>query len=233
MVLLSMTCDDVDESDLDVRYVAGTLAPAEAEAFEEHFFACERCWSLVQQGLALRAVAVDDASARISAATGAAPGVPPNARAPVALSRARIETRHSRGWSAWRSGALAAAALLVAVGITRLIPRDGPPVVDAERGAQLSLPVTASRPSADSLVARWPRVAGAVRYRVRMFTASGAMLVDRESPDTSAVQLPSRLRKPNGGGPPIAHLFWSVEALDVRGTVIAKSPLTAASGKRQ
>ena len=231
MFLLDMTCDEVDGADLDVRYVAGSLAPADAEAFEEHYFSCERCWALVQQGLALRAAAMDGASSRASA-----PGIPAasapagNTPAGLALSHPGLESLRSHRRSAWRAGSLAAAALLVAFSIARLIPRPRPQAVDTERGAQLSLPVTASRPSADSLVATWPRVAGALRYRVRMFNASGAMLAEGESADTSAVQLASRLRKADGRGTSIARdparLFWSVEALDVRGTVIAKSPLT-------
>ncbi len=50
-----LTCEIVDRDDIDQRYLAGTLSPAEADAFEEHYFDCERCWALVQRGLALRA----------------------------------------------------------------------------------------------------------------------------------------------------------------------------------
>lgn len=238
MFLLDMTCDEVNDADLDARYVAGTLAPAEAEAFEEHYFGCERCWALVQQEMALRAVAKDGAASSTSAAGASrAKALPADAPAASALSRPALKGRRLPGLLAWRAGALAAAALLVAVGISRLIPRARPQALDTERGAQLSLPVTASRPSADSLVAMWPRVAGALRYRVRMFNASGAMLAEGESADTSAVQLASRLRKADARGTSIARdpgrLFWSVEALDVRGTVIAKSPLTPAPHRGQ
>jgi hypothetical protein len=62
-----LTCEIVDRDDIDLRYLAGTLPPDEAEAFEAHYFGCERCWGLVQQGLALRA-------AKPAAATATARG---------------------------------------------------------------------------------------------------------------------------------------------------------------
>jgi hypothetical protein len=235
MFLLDMTCDEVDDANLDVRYVAGSLAPADAEAFEEHYFGCERCWALVQQGLALRAAAIDGVSSSASGVDVPAAKAPPDAPRVVPLAGGRFESRRSYGRPAWRAGALAAAALLVAVSIARFVPRARQDAADTERGAQLSLPVTASRPSADSLVASWPRVAGAVRYRVRMFSASGALLAEGQSGDTTAVQLASRLRKANDQRTPRgpARLFWNVEALDVRGTVIAKSPLTPVPAEGQ
>jgi Putative zinc-finger len=44
----------VDDS-LAARYVSGRLDEAEAEAFEAHYFACERCLGLVQQANEIRA----------------------------------------------------------------------------------------------------------------------------------------------------------------------------------
>ena len=44
------------DSDAPSRYVAETLSVAEAEAFEEHYFSCARCWQEVQAGSAARAV---------------------------------------------------------------------------------------------------------------------------------------------------------------------------------
>ncbi len=42
------------DDDAPSRYVAGTLSTAEAEAFEEHYFVCSRCWDEVQAGTAVR-----------------------------------------------------------------------------------------------------------------------------------------------------------------------------------
>jgi hypothetical protein len=50
-----LTCERVDEDDLDTRYLAGRLSDAESAAFEEHFFACDRCWALVHRGAAISA----------------------------------------------------------------------------------------------------------------------------------------------------------------------------------
>ena len=45
------------ETNSAARYVQGRLAGDAAEKFEEHYFACESCWTEVQAGLALRASA--------------------------------------------------------------------------------------------------------------------------------------------------------------------------------
>lgn len=56
MTVDSATCAYA-ESDSAARYVQGRLAGDDAERFEEHYFACESCWTEVQAGLALRASA--------------------------------------------------------------------------------------------------------------------------------------------------------------------------------
>lgn len=47
------TCPIAD-TDTDVRYLAGSLTDAEAEAFEEHYFGCDTCWKAVQRGAEIR-----------------------------------------------------------------------------------------------------------------------------------------------------------------------------------
>ena len=71
-----ITCELVDERDLDTRYLAGRLNPEEAEGFEAHFFGCERCWELVQQGLAVRIALGADAVAPQLPATASRQGKP-------------------------------------------------------------------------------------------------------------------------------------------------------------
>ncbi|MGH7508914.1 MAG: hypothetical protein ACREMZ_05545 [Gemmatimonadales bacterium] len=51
----AVTCELVEQRDLDTRYLTGRLSQEDAEAFEAHYFACERCWGLVQQGLEVQA----------------------------------------------------------------------------------------------------------------------------------------------------------------------------------
>jgi CHAT domain-containing protein/tetratricopeptide (TPR) repeat protein len=48
-------CTAVEEQDLVSRYVTRKLSPEESEAFEEHYFGCDRCWSEVQRATELRA----------------------------------------------------------------------------------------------------------------------------------------------------------------------------------
>ena len=50
-----LTCEQVDRDELDTRYVQGTLDSKQAEAFEAHYFGCDRCWQLVDQGRQIRA----------------------------------------------------------------------------------------------------------------------------------------------------------------------------------
>jgi len=49
-----ITCELVDERDLDTRYLAGRLTPDEASAFEAHYFGCDRCFALVRAGVAVQ-----------------------------------------------------------------------------------------------------------------------------------------------------------------------------------
>jgi hypothetical protein len=53
-----VTCAIVDERNLEARYLAGQLSDAEAEAFEAHYFGCDRCWGLMQRALEVRAASV-------------------------------------------------------------------------------------------------------------------------------------------------------------------------------
>jgi CHAT domain-containing protein/tetratricopeptide (TPR) repeat protein len=48
-------CAAVEDQDLVSRYLARKLSPEEAEAFEEHYFGCDRCWAEVQRATELRA----------------------------------------------------------------------------------------------------------------------------------------------------------------------------------
>jgi hypothetical protein len=50
-----LTCAEVDARDLEAAYLAGRLDEATAEAFEAHYFGCDRCWSVVQRAIEVRA----------------------------------------------------------------------------------------------------------------------------------------------------------------------------------
>jgi CHAT domain-containing protein len=73
-VVKQMDCQYVMEHDLVGAFLAGYLSEEDAEAFEKHFFECNRCWAEVKAGEEIRAartklVAAGPDSGRRSAAT--------------------------------------------------------------------------------------------------------------------------------------------------------------------
>lgn len=50
-----LTCSEVERDELDLKYLRGQLDAERAEAFEAHYFGCDRCWELVHGGAQLRA----------------------------------------------------------------------------------------------------------------------------------------------------------------------------------
>lgn len=54
-VVLELDCRSVEERDLVSLYVMNKLSEADAEAFEKHYFGCERCWDEVQRATEVRA----------------------------------------------------------------------------------------------------------------------------------------------------------------------------------
>lgn len=106
-----LTCEQVDQEELDRRYVHGRLSEAEAAAFEEHFFGCDRCWQLVKGGGAVRA------------------------------SRPKDAAPAGRTGSLWKPLALAAGIGLIALGIWEILSTRRTSPDDELRGAADSLVV--------------------------------------------------------------------------------------------
>ncbi len=155
---ITITCELVDERDLDTRYLAGTLDEVEAEAFEAHYFGCDRCWALVREGQAIRAA--------LTAAGGGA------RRAPR-LSNTAL-------WG------LAAGLGVVAAGLVLRGTAFGPQPADTtERGGVARGITVAAQTSGDSLTLSWSRVDRAERYRVRLFDGQGELVLERVSGDTA------------------------------------------------
>lgn len=200
------TCADTDDGDLDARYAAGELSDGEAELFEEHFFACERCWSLVQRAVQIRAV--ESRAVEIRAVAARAPE--------VTVSRAPRFTRASR-WSA-----LAAAAVVVFVVGTWRAERWQRPdhAALAMRGSEDSLHVV-TQTRGMTLVASWARAREASSYRVRLYSASGNVLHQREVTDTTSSVASASL--PNTA--PGAALYWEIQALNRTRQVVMRSGL--------
>ena len=135
------------DSDTPSRYVAGDLPAREAEAFEEHYFACARCWDEVRAGTAAR--------------TALGGGVQ---RAP----------RSSRRGVWWMSAAAAAIVALVTIVTIRERILPGPPDI-VRGGSQQSIAPTVRRTAARMEIS-WRAVSGATRYDVTARNAEGEVL---------------------------------------------------------
>lgn len=202
---LSMTEDTTDcpfdhDMDIEARYLSGRLSEEEAEAFEAHYFACDRCFSLVQRGVDLRAAAALPVGTR-------------------AHRRAR-----------WWPSLAAAAVLIVAAGLWRVRPGHVPSTAFPNvaesgvlRGASSMLGIHASA-STSAVLVTWASREGASTYRVRLLGDDGSLLSERELTDTSA-----RLALPLHEGERPGSVYVEVQALGPLRDVIAASSIVRAS----
>jgi hypothetical protein len=188
----SITCQRVDDGDLDTRYLAGRLSPEEAAGFEAHYFACDRCWGLVHQGQTIRA-----------ALAGPSRG-------------------QRRRWAGWT--ALAAASVALAVGVWRETRDPSRPLPAGEVRGEANRLVPTARADSFALRLTWPRHAGAASYRVRLYGADGAMLLERQVNDTGLSVPRDSLQAPAG-----APVYWQVFALDELSREVARSGLVSPS----
>lgn len=193
-----ITCDLVDEHDLDVRYLSGGLDEPLAATFEEHFFGCERCWSLVHGGAAVRAASRDADQRAVVAA-------------PVRRGR----------W--WVPAAVAASITLVSFGTWRVTTGSDDAGVDVMRGGGDSVSVAISSSGGDWRAA-WRPVPGAASYRARLFDGAGGVQLERESPDTMLVLPSDTLVRLHGTAP----LYLEVAAFDSLRRPTARSALLPA-----
>ena len=194
-----MDCTYAEDHDLVPRYLAGELPEAEAEAFEAHYFGCERCWASVRQG------------GEIRAALGNA------AIEPIPTDPAR-----EFGSNAGMLLAAAAAVGVIALGVLQLSRR---PEIDSfeptYRGATAgALPLEVVSQPAGRIVLSWPEVDDAQLFVVEVFTSDGASVWRRETTSTTASLKPGEL-PPRPG----ISFLAKVEALDTMGQVVARSDL--------
>ncbi len=196
-----MNCEHVDEQDLVPRYLAGQLDPAKAEAFEAHYFECERCWAEVRRATELRAAF---------------------ASAPAEGTPAQTRGRRPAIWWRWTAPLTAAAAILL-IAVWQFGPEPGAlPDADVLRGVAAEIEVGVAS-EAEALTVVWTPVDEATIYLVRLHAADGTLLLEREVADTR-VRV-SRQDLPAGSG---GELFWSVEALDALRQVVGRSSLVSA-----
>jgi hypothetical protein len=190
------------EEDLSARYLNGTLSPTEADAFEAHYFECDRCWNELQRAVELRAAFRSERDARPEQlrSIGSSPRVIP------------------RLLAGWRPLALAAGIAFATFGIWRIVA-EPKPYDDTLRAPDASLPVSAYT-SGNTVVAAWGSVPGAEIYHVRLFAGDGSVLIEREIADTTFMVNADLLPAPGGN-----LLYWEIEALDPLRQVVARSGL--------
>lgn len=181
-------------------YLAGRLSDAEARAFEEHSFACDRCFHELQRATELRAAAESD---------GATAGM-----TDLAAARPR-----RLAWAAL--GMAAAVTLALGIWFTQPVPDAPRPdervYRDATQGGRM-LPLKVSR-DGDSVTLSWPSVDRADRYRVRVWNAGGEPLFEQDATEPTATLPVSRWRDAAGAD----GVYVQVVALDELQQAVARS----------
>jgi hypothetical protein len=205
-----LDCDLADTADLERAYLHGSLAEADADAFEAHYFACDRCWASLQRAIEQRA-----------AFSGMA-------ETPAARPTAGRRLSLRPGWplAGWPLAVAASIVLVVAAGwrLTSALGRQHSPD-DAERGAPTTGLAVRAIAGSGTLGVAWRPVQGAQRYRVRLFAPDGTLLAERTVTDTTlAIPRDSLSARAPGGA-----AYWSVDALDATRQSLARSPLVAAT----
>jgi hypothetical protein len=227
-------CPYIDREDQVLSYLSNKLPPKEAEAFERHYFECDRCWHEVQRALELRA-AIARASAR-----------------PVTV----VPTRTTRAMP-WRW--LAAAAMVVfglslwqfafrtqspgqpiasqpSPSVTAPVaptPSASEPAAKPAPQSVQSEPVLRS-PSGATLLPRattdtnggmrieWTGHNRAARYILNVFAQDGTPVASRQSNEAAITLEPAVFAKRRIN----ERLFARVDAVDALGVVIGSSPRT-------
>ena len=148
-----VTCETAVDGDTIAAYVGRRLGESEAEAFEQHFFGCEDCWSLVRTATAARASLTDEA------------GVTSNAQT-------------SRPRRRWRLPAVALAAGLAGIVFVGVWRSSSPGEVF--RGSANSMQVEVAV-GLGLLRATWEPVSGAAGYELRVYDDAGRLLTTADA----------------------------------------------------
>ena len=200
--MTSTQCTYTD-SDTPSRYVAETLPVAEAEAFEEHYFSCTRCWQEVQAGSAARGLLLERRDRSVD----------PSLSPPTALAQ---------DWGRKRWISLAAAAVIGVIALLAIRDRAVRDMPDVLRGdPERTIAVVAEREAAQLRI-RWRAVARASRYEVAVRSAEGEVLQQKSSAATTIVL----------DGVSDGEVFLRVTAYDSQGEEIARSPFVRAVSRR-
>lgn len=181
-----LNCESVAEQGLVERYVSGRLSndPGLA-ALEAHLLGCGACRDEVRVALIVRA--------ELAEQPGRAPGRGAHA------GRRRLRPGFLIGLAA------AAALVLVVQRGARLEPAPGGTHrAPTQGGAPTPFPRQPSGQVSTARQLQWSGLAGADRYRVRVFNADGDVLWEAQGPDT-VLSLPDSVRLTPG-----RRYYWSV-----------------------
>jgi len=197
-------CLTVDQRDIVGAYLAGGLGTAEAEAFEKHYFGCERCWDETRRTAEIRAALGKPALVALPE---------PGRQAPRALPSPRP----------WRWLAAAAVVVFAALGTWQLAHREAPePTSPVLRGGtEASLPLRLKAGADHKIMLEWTEQPEAHVYVVEVFTSDGVSVWKQETAQTTLTLDPASLV----GQRKSVSLLVRVEALGTMGQVVAKSEL--------
>ena len=149
-------CPYVENDDLLRQYLAGTVADSDAEEFERHLFACDRCREEVEQGLAVRA----------------------------ALQRPAHGSLLRWRFPSVTFAAAAAAVILVAIGLWQMRSAE-PTVPQPVRGSERGITASA-RLANGAFTTIWQPNPSARQYVVQLFTADGTPLQSVHTSESKA-----------------------------------------------
>lgn len=157
------SCPHGGESFIVADYLAGRLSGAEASAFEEHSFNCDRCFEELQRAAEVRAA---DTGEPAAAAVHPRPGT-----------------------TTWLPLALAATVLLAA-GLWLAQPLfETPDPVYRDAGDGTGTLTVDVLHDDDRVILNWAPVGGVDRYEIRVFSDAGDPVFEQQSRETS-IDLP-------------------------------------------
>ena len=191
-------CAYGDESFVVADYLAGRLSEAEVSAFEEHAFACDRCFGELERATELRAAADG---------TVVAPPAGP-------------QRSQAHGWPLL---ALAATVLLgIGLWIARPSPDvESPPAVYRDGNAGAAAVNLDAEWLGDRVAVTWEPVDRADLYEVQVFDAAGdPVFMERTAATSLQVSMADRQ-----DGAATGPLYVQVIALDELRQTIARSGL--------
>ena len=155
-----MTCEEISQSELVEHYLLGRLDETARDAFEQHFFACERCFDRVQTLRALRSELKATAAAL------------------------RAEPSRPTGVWAWKwAWAPTFAMLVLAAVIVSLFLRSGPPSEKTApaTGQSASGAATSPEPAPSESVSSAPSLVALARFEPPAYVPQTFRSVESEA----------------------------------------------------